>query len=103
VTVGGKKVDIHRLHINRDNADGLNCIDAKEFSIFAAEFSDRGDVMPLAAGEFDVGYSVTRRTFGSAAASRIFSNGTARDPSGFVCSGTITSSQPCVRSSSIQG
>ncbi len=55
VAVGGEEVDVHGADIDRKNTEGLDGVDAEEDFPFGAELADAGEIMALAAGEFDVG------------------------------------------------
>jgi len=57
VAVGGEIVDVHGPHIDGEHAERLDCVEAEEFAVFAAGFSDQADVVALAGGVFDVGKS----------------------------------------------
>jgi hypothetical protein len=54
VAVGGEVVDLHRLHVQRQHAERLDRVDAKQLLVGAAELADLRDVVPLAAGVLDV-------------------------------------------------
>jgi len=54
VAVGGEEVYVHIGDVYGEDAEGLDGIDAEENVVFGAELADAGEVVALAAGEFDV-------------------------------------------------
>ena len=54
VPVGREKVDVHRRHVHRQDAECLDGINAKKNSALPAELSRCRDVVPLPAGELRV-------------------------------------------------
>jgi tetratricopeptide (TPR) repeat protein len=55
VPIGGEEIDEHIRDMKRQHAEGLNGIDAEQDFAFGAELAYAGQIVALAAGEFDVG------------------------------------------------
>src|ERR1700742_368261 len=54
VAISREKVDVHRFHIHRQDAERLYRIDAEKLLILLAKCADANEIVALPAGEFDM-------------------------------------------------